>query len=178
MDKVLEFAKTLIKNKNGSFNLAIDATCGRGNDTLFLLGLFKEVYAFDIQKEAITSTKDLTKEYNNVKIICDSHENICTYVKNEVDVVMYNLGYLPNGDKNKTTNYKSTIESIKCALNILAKDGVVTVVCYPGHEEGLKESVEVEKYLKTLNQKEFDVIKYDFINQINNPPFLLAIRRR
>ena len=69
MDKVLEFAKTLIKNKNGSFNLAIDATCGRGNDTLFLLGLFKEVYAFDIQAEAITSTKDLTKEYNNVNML-------------------------------------------------------------------------------------------------------------
>ena len=178
MDKVLEFAKTLIKTKEGLFNIAIDATCGRGNDTLFLLGLFKEVYAFDIQEEAISSTKELTKDYNNVKIICDSHENICTYVQNEVDAVMYNLGYLPNGDKNKTTNHESTIKSIESALTLLAKDGIITIVCYPGHEEGLIESIEVEKYVRTLNQKEFDVIKYDFINQINNPPFLLAIRRR
>ena len=63
MEKVLEFAKTIIKNKKGNNTIGVDATCGRGKDTLFLANIFKEVYAFDIQDEAIESTKELLKEY-------------------------------------------------------------------------------------------------------------------
>ncbi len=178
MDKVLEFAKKIIKEKLGYFDIAVDATCGRGNDTLFLSDLFKKVYAFDIQEDAIISTKEKTKDKTNVEVIQDSHENICTYVTEAIDAVMYNLGYLPNGDKTKTTNHESTLKSIKVALSKLSVDGVITIICYPGHEEGKIESVEIEKYLMDLNQKEYDVIKYDFINQINNPPYMLAIRKR
>ena len=111
-------------------------------------------------------------------MIKDSHSNICTYVHDKIDAVMYNLGYLPNGDKNKTTMTDTTISSIKDVLKLLNADGIITIVCYPGHSEGLKESIELEKFLRTLNQKEYDVIKYDFINQINNPPYLLAVRKR
>ena len=177
MDKVLEFAKKLVLSKEGDRKIAVDATCGRGYDTIFLADLFDNVYAFDIQDDAISSTKDLTKDYGNVKIIKDSNENICTYL-NEVDAVMYNLGYLPNGDKHITTTVSSTINSLKAVLSILKQDAIITIICYPGHNEGLKESIAVCDYLKSLNQKEFDVLKYDFINQINNPPYLLAVRRR
>ncbi|MDU4447705.1 MAG: class I SAM-dependent methyltransferase, partial [Anaerococcus vaginalis] len=31
--------------------------------------------------------------------------------------------------------------------------------------------------LKNLDQKTFQVIKYNFYNQINNPPFLISIRK-
>ena len=177
MDKVLEFAKKLISTKDGDMVYAVDATCGRGFDTAFLASLFSNVYAFDIQDEAIISTKEKTIEFNNVQIIKDSNVNICTYL-NEVDAVMYNLGFLPKGDKNITTKTEDTIASLKAVLSILKKDGIVTIICYPGHEEGLKESIAVEKFLRSLDQKEYDVIKYDFINQINYPPFLLGIKRR
>lgn len=177
MDKVLEFARTLINNKGGEKNVGIDATCGRGNDTLFLAQRFKEVYAFDIQDEAIFSTKELIKDYKNVKVIKNSNENICTYVKN-IDVVMYNLGYLPKGDKGITTTAVATIRSLSSVLPLLNAEGIITIICYPGHLEGYNESIEIEKYLRSLNQKEYDVIKYEFINQINNPPFLLAIRKK
>lgn len=178
MEKVIDFAKTLIKNKTGDKKIAVDATCGRGNDTVFLARLFENVYAFDIQDEAIVSTITLINNNPFVKVIKDSHSNICTYVHDKIDAVMYNLGYLPNGDKNKTTMTDTTISSIKDVLKLLNADGIITIVCYPGHSEGLKESIELEKFLRTLNQKEYDVIKYDFINQINNPPYLLAVRKR
>lgn len=177
MEKVLEFARTLITNKKSDKLIAIDATCGRGNDTMFLAEQFDTVYAFDIQDDAIESTTNRMHGFNNVRIVKDSNVNICTYLK-EADVVMYNLGYLPNGDKSITTNSVETIKSLTSVLGILKKDGLVTIVCYPGHSEGMKEAIELEKYLQELNQKEFDVIKYDFINQINNPPFLFAIQRR
>ena len=177
MEKILEFARTLISSKKGDKEVAIDATCGRGNDTCFLAKSFSKVFAFDIQDEAVESTTCATKDLDNVKVIKDSHENICTYVQS-ADAIMYNLGYLPNGNKKITTLAQTTIASIKCAIGILKAEGIISIICYPGHPEGFIESKEVENYLRSLNQKEYDVIKYDFINQINNPPYLLAIRKR
>ena len=37
---------------------AVDATCGRGNDTVWLTAHCGRVYAFDIQSEAIASTRE------------------------------------------------------------------------------------------------------------------------
>ena len=37
---------------------AVDATCGRGNDTVWLAAHCGRVYAFDIQSEAIASTRE------------------------------------------------------------------------------------------------------------------------
>ena len=44
-------------------NLAVDATCGGGNDTVFLAGLADKVLALDIQLEAVRKTqkKDVYK---------------------------------------------------------------------------------------------------------------------
>ena len=36
----------------------------------------------------------------------------------------------------------------------------------------------VEKYVKNLSQKEYEVVKYQFINQINNPPYVIVIERK
>ena len=37
---------------------AVDATCGRGNDTVWLAARCGRVYAFDIQPDAIASTRE------------------------------------------------------------------------------------------------------------------------
>ena len=44
MDKVIEFVKNIIRKKD-NIEVSCDMTCGRGNDTLFLSGLSKKVYA-------------------------------------------------------------------------------------------------------------------------------------
>ena len=80
---------SFIENKN----IAIDATLGNGHDCDFLSELFKKVYAFDIQEEAVNSYKSKNKE--NVEVILDSHENFETYIKEEnVDCIVYNLSLI------------------------------------------------------------------------------------
>ena len=37
-------------------SVAVDATMGNGNDTAFLAGLAKKVYAFDVQEQALEKT--------------------------------------------------------------------------------------------------------------------------
>jgi len=177
MDKVINFVKNIITSKQDKTKVSCDMTCGRGNDTLFLAELFEKVYAFDIQKEAIESTRVKTKDFDNVILINDSHEKVDEYIKEGIDVVMYNLGYLPKGDHTVTTTYKSSIGSIKKTLNLLNKNGIITIIIYPGHPEGLTESIEITNYLKTLNQKEYEVLKYEFINQINMPPYAYIVEK-
>ena len=181
MDKILDFARKVIKEKiekeqSQKAFIAVDGTCGRGNDTLFLVQNAKEVYAFDIQDEAIKSTKELLKEYQNVHVIHDSHRNIDNYVKS-IDIMMFNLGYLPKADKRITTHIEDVLVALKKSMELLSPKGIITICVYPGHEEGMKESIELGKYLKTINQKEFDIVKYEFINQINYPPYLYIIQK-
>lgn len=176
MDKVLEFVKKIISKKI-NVEISIDATCGRGNDTKFLADISSKVYSFDIQKDAIDFSKESLENYNNIQFINDSHEYVDRYVLEDIDVAMFNLGYLPKGDKNITTQSASTIVSISKMINKLKINGIITVVCYPGHPQGKIESNDLLNYLKDINQKEYDVVRYDFLNQINNPPFAIIIER-
>lgn len=177
LDKVLEFQKIKIKEILTKEDIAVDATCGNGFDTLFLANLAKQVYAFDIQEEALNSTKEKLKDFDNVFFFKTSHENIKEYVREEIKVCMFNLGFLPKGDKSITTKANSTVIALKQTLDLLKKEGIITMVCYEGHPEGKKESRAIQKFLKTLNQKEFQVLKYEFINQTNCPPYLLVVEK-
>lgn len=159
-------------------DICIDATCGNGFDTLLISNLSKHVFAFDIQMEAIEKTKKLLDENNisNVTLINDSHEYFNKYLgeyKNKISLIIYNLGYLPNGDKNILTNHKTTLSSIKEGLNLLNNKGIILITCYP-HEEGKKESKEIINY---LNKNKINYKIYRNTDNIN-APFLIEIRKK
>lgn len=145
MEKVIDFAHNVIKSKVSQNDYCVDMTVGNGNDTLFLCGLAKHVYGFDIQQLAIDNTQKKLKENNfdNYSLYLDSHENLSKYVTNKVKAFIYNLGYLPKGDKTITTNYISTINSLKQALLLLDNNGVIVLVIYEGHDEGKIESIKI-----------------------------------
>jgi ubiquinone/menaquinone biosynthesis C-methylase UbiE len=167
--------------KNG--DCVIDCTVGNGYDTLFLaknVGLKGKVYGFDIQDTAIKSTKEkLIKEnlYDRVILINDGHENLQKYVQEKVKLVVFNLGYLPNGDHNITTKPSTTLEGIKSSLNVLNDNGIILITSYTGHKGGIEEKDAIEEFLKELNQKKFNVLRFDFINQVNNPPILYGVEK-
>ena len=177
MDKIIPFSHKLLQEVVSKKDICIDMTCGNGFDTLFLSDIARKVFAFDIQDVAIKNTKEKTKDKDNVFVILDSHENVLDYVKEPVKGAIYNLGYLPCGDKKLFTSPFSTISSLEKLLKILDVNGRIVIVCYPGFAEGMDESIKVEEYLKTLDQKKYSVVTYKFINQINNPPFIIAVER-
>ncbi|MFP3359401.1 class I SAM-dependent methyltransferase, partial [Planococcus sp. SIMBA_143] len=47
-----------------------------------------------------------------------------------------------------------------------------------GHPEGKIESEKVTNFVTDLNQSHYQVLKYQFINQINDPPYILAISKK
>jgi hypothetical protein len=50
-------------------------------------------------------------------------------------------------------------------------------VVYTGHAGGTQEYAVLLQYLKSLPQQEFTVLEYSIINQVNDPPLLLAVTR-
>ena len=118
MYKIVDMSHILIKeylNRNNNKKLTIiDATSGMGNDSLFIgkhLNDKSKLYCYDIQVEAIINTNQLLLNNNiqNTTLFLDSHENI--NIKN-IDLVIFNLGYLPTKDKSITTKTSSTINTI------------------------------------------------------------------
>lgn len=165
-------------------DIAVDATMGNGNDTLFLcqlVGSKGKVYAFDVQETAIAATKEKLLQHNYLEssvLILDSHANMKEYLKDKViKLVLFNLGYLPGGNHAITTKTEATIKAIEAALSLITENGIVIIVIYPGHAEGMEEKIAIENLVSHLNQKEYNVAKLNFLNQINNPPILIYIEK-
>lgn len=163
--------------------VAVDATAGNGWDTLFLATNTPQdaiIYSFDIQKSAISATKSLLlKEnlINKVKLISDSHENLSMYVRDNIDVVMFNLGYLPGGDHNITTDPESTVVAVEESLKLLKVGGFLTIIAYPGHQVGETEFLRIATFLKLLPAKIFAVNSWLAVNASKKPPILYVIEK-
>ena len=179
----ISISKDILKRTIKEGDIVLDATVGNGNDTLDLsrlVGKNGKVYGFDIQVIAIENTKSLLAEYNlldNTILINDSHENIDQYIKEPLDFIIYNLGYLPKGDKNIKTKAKTTAISVSKALDILKENGIIIIISYIGHPGGLEEKEALEEILGNLDQKKYNVLKNEFINQKNFAPLLYLIEK-
>ncbi len=162
-------------------DVVIDATAGNGNDTLKLcnaVGKNGKVYAFDIQKSALNSTKKLLDDNGlNALLIHDSHSNLDFYIKEKVKGVIFNLGYLPGGDHTIQTKGITTTEAIEKSLNILDDDGFICITVYYGKNSGTEEKDILMEYLKHINHKKYTVLVHDFYNRPNNPPLTVVITK-
>lgn len=178
---ILPFARALITNYIESGDIVIDATCGNGNDTLYLAQLLNNtghIHAFDIQAQAISNAKEKTKDFNNISYHQTGHENVLDVLNQTVKLAIFNLGYLPKGDKSIVTIPKTTIQAIDNIFSILEVGGIIILVIYPGHPEGQVEKDAVLDYLSHIDQNQAHIFKYEFINQKNNPPFVVGIEKR
>ncbi|NLQ49751.1 tRNA (mnm(5)s(2)U34)-methyltransferase [Streptococcus mutans] len=160
-------------------SIAIDATMGNGNDTVFLTHLAKKVYAFDVQKQALIKTREKLEQLNikNVQLILDGHQTINKYVTEPIRAAIFNLGYLPSADKTIITKPDTTLEAIGKILDRLEVGGRISIMIYYGHEGGDKEKDAVLNFVKELDQQHFTVMLYQPLNQINTPPFLVMIEK-
>lgn len=143
--------------------ITLDMTAGNGHDTLFLAQYSQHVTSIDIQEVAIERTKELTKEFDNITYIVDDHQNIDKYVNPFINLVIFNLGYLPNGNKKIITNKDSTLISLSKVHQLLKINSYLIITCYPGHKGGDKEAEAVLKWVNhqiEKHQYEVEVLDY------------------
>ena len=186
MKNAQQFSHEIILSVNLEDGIFIDATAGNGHDTLFLAQHIEKgskILAFDIQEQAILQTRQLLQNNDleeKVTCILDSHAQILNYLEEEdfVRLAIFNLGYLPGSDKKIITIPSSTLKAIEILLDRLENKGKIIIVSYYGHDGGIEEKNSVEELLSALSQKEWSVLKYQFINQINCPPICYVIEKK
>lgn len=184
LQRVLQYAKHLLSVSIEKGEVAVDATAGNGHDTLFLAELVGEnghVYAFDIQQEAVDATLGQLRENgleHRATVILDGHEHIDKYVTRKIAGAVFNLGYLPGADHGIITKGETTIRAIESLLHLLKINGLIVLVIYHGHEGGKEERDAVIDFVSLLPQKNVNVLRYEFINQKNDPPFIIALEKK
>jgi predicted methyltransferase len=149
-------------------DIVIDATVGNGHDTLFLatqVGVSGKVYGFDIQAAALDSAYQRLQQAGQtapVSLYHAGHEVMAMLLPESaagrVKAVMFNLGYLPGGDKQRTTAASTTLAALQAALSLLAPGGVISLLAYTGHPGGREETEQLKALLVHLPRDLFNVL--------------------
>lgn len=180
MLRLLDLQKQFILAHLKEGDTAADFTMGNGHDTEFLsktVGEKGKVYAFDIQEAAVNSTRQNLEKAEcpqNYTLIHDSHHNCAKYIDGKIKAGMFNLGYLPGGDKNITTMRETTMPAIEAAISMLDRDAILCIAIYPGHEEGDLEGKTVTEYLSGLDRFVYSIAQIKIINSPTSPYFMIV----
>lgn len=191
----------------------MDATCGRGRDTLRLAQMLAlasshgtagtgadgdpyaggRVVAIDIQADAVAATEELVRtslpdlvaqpQLPAVEYVRRSHESFdgLGLAPGSVGVIAYNLGYLPgqeNVDRTVMTTAVTTVASLNAATELVRVGGLITVVCYCGHEGGAEEETAVTTWAAGLPKDRWSALAMTWLNRENSPSLLLVERTR
>lgn len=156
-------------------DIAIDATCGNGHDAAILAEILRQgkLFCYDIQKEAILKTKKRLGEIlsERVSFFQKCHSDLSDILE-PVRLIVYNLGYLPLSDKKMTTQTASTLLSVEKGLSLLQPEGAISIMCYPGHEEGRREEEALILWLQRLPSSSFRICYHEWINRALSPTLL------
>lgn len=179
MKKITQIAHELLCPYVQQTSICADFTMGNGNDTLFFAqrAINGFVYAFDIQEQALTETqKRLGNNYPNVQFIKDNHIYMEQYIKTKLNAAVFNFGYLPNGSQTLTTKASDSLCAVQKAFQLCDKHALLVLVCYPGHEEGRKESRLIGEWCATLSSQTARIMKAEMVNKPQSP-FLFALEK-
>lgn len=183
---VLSFAHEIARQRIQPGEPVVDATCGNGNDTLFLAqatGKKGAVYAFDVQEEALQRTAERCQaaeiDDGCVRLIHCGHEHMSREIAQEhhgkIAAVMFNFGYLPGGSEELITKPDTSIAALRESLRLLRPGGVITAVLYPGHAGGGEEAFAIQRWAEELPKRDYPSIVYRQLNAAPSAPYMIAI---
>lgn len=176
-EKLLQ--EIILNNVSNARNINIlDATCGNGYDTFFLAQNFKlaNIFALDIQEEALKRTKEKCNEFNNINYILSSHDEFLKKTDIDFNFIIFNTGYLPQSNSNVSTKASSTISALDFALKKLKHNSFLAITLYLGHDDK-KEFNEVYNFLISLDKYSYIVFSYKTENTINSPILFLIEKK-
>ena len=163
---------------------AVDATMGNGHDTLLLCQLVGEtghVDAFDVQQQALDNTRALLAANgleSRATLHHAGHEHMGDLVPHSVQLVMFNLGWLPGSDKQVRTQWPTTRKALDAALQLLTPLGLCVLCVYPGHPEGEEERQQLLAFLAALKPQQYNVLRHQFVNAGSQAPECILIQKQ
>lgn len=177
------WARSLMLSKIRPGMTALDATMGNGHDALWLceaVGELGRVFAFDVQAAALEATRARLSGagvLGRATLVLAGHEHMREYVDHPVDAALFNLGWLPGGDKTVTTCVPTTLAALEACTELMAADALLTVCAYPGHGEGEREKDAVLSWASNLPGNRFQARVTRYLNQPAQTPLMLAIHK-
>ena len=182
--RVTERAQKLATEILRPGDIAVDGTAGKGRDTACLaqaVGSSGHVHAFDIQPEAIASTRNLLEAaglLDRVSLHLRSHAELAEVLTpgqtGKVGVAIFNLGYLPGGDASIITQPASTDQAMRTAFANLRPGGRLICVAYTGHPGGPEESDIVLRFAEQQTDAGLHVEKIGYYPTPGKPWILVV----
>jgi predicted methyltransferase len=167
-------------------DIAVDGTVGNGHDTVMLaaaVGPTGRVFGFDIQPAAVAATRDRLQQSglaDRVVLFEAGHERFSELLPAEIQgrirLIIFNLGYLPGGDKSVITCTQTTLAALAQAWDWLAPGGLLLVSLYPGHPGGDEETAAVRTWASELEPRQARVLLHHALNRCQAPQ-VLAIEK-
>lgn len=93
-----------------------------------------------------------------------------------IDLLIFNLGYLPGSSHKLMTQPESTLEALEKGLSQLAPQGLITIVAYPGTPTGEAEAQAVHTFLTTLPQKHTTWQRGSQLIKLTSLPFYILLK--
>ncbi|CAB1102748.1 unnamed protein product [Ectocarpus sp. CCAP 1310/34] len=180
-------AHLLWRQVAGPGDTVLDCTAGNGHDSLELAKIVAlkdgvgSLYIMD--ERAIEATRErLRSELGELAlkrstlINSNFREMPAELEPLSVQLVVYNLGWLPGGDKSITTTLEDTLESIEAAKRVVKHGGMISVMLYRGHAEGKRETEAVRDYAASLAHSQWRVFMHERINRAGSPELLTIFK--
>ncbi|MCX7929249.1 MAG: methyltransferase domain-containing protein [Chlorobi bacterium] len=187
LPSIVEWSHWVISGVLRPGDCALDATVGHGNDLVMMaqcVGPTGRVIGCDIQEHAVASARANAQSHgvgDCIRLYVESHEHIDRIATAEgvsqFRAIMYNLGYLPGGDKSIRTRLETTIPSLGRALSVLAEGGAMTIVSYRGHEGGAEEAAAVIAWCRDLPPHQYECVEYTAVFP-DSAPLGIAVAKR
>lgn len=153
----------------------VDATLGNGHDAAFLLRCAPQealLLGTDIQPQAVRAAADrlaaarAARPDCRVQIFCRGHEELPQLWaelppderQRPLLAGMFNLGWLPGGDKSCLTQADSTLTALDFLLERLMPQGCLSVHCYTGNAGGPEEEQAVLRRAASLPPRRWRVV--------------------
>jgi ubiquinone/menaquinone biosynthesis C-methylase UbiE len=161
----------------------VDATCGNGRDTLFLaqlVGPGGKVWAFDLQEKALANTRALLFQAGclaQTELVAEGHEHLAKFVGEPLKAALFNLGYLPGGDRRFVTKPEQTLAALNHAAHLLLPGGIITVCVYTGHPGGKEEGEAVAKWASCLAPATYNAWMSHQLNRPSSAPYVVLIEK-
>ncbi len=176
-------------------DLAVDLTAGKGRDTLCLakaVGPGGRVVAFDVQQVALQQAAAFLKEQGlettfwsadqavpdspGIYLVQACHSRLEDIVRQPVQAIIANLGYLPGGDQALITQPDSTLSALQQSLRLLDAGGRLAVTVYPSHQGGTEEATVVDVFFVNLPRDAWQVLSLRAANRSEAPYLWVAER--
>ncbi|NBB78866.1 MAG: methyltransferase domain-containing protein [Verrucomicrobia bacterium] len=184
--KLTEIVHAKLAESLQAGDLAIDATAGNGHDTCFLagkVGADGRVIAIDIQEAALAATGqrlEATGFADRVELLLGDHaQELNALVQTKAGLaaaVVFNLGYLPGGDKSIKTAADQTRLALSSARDLLRSGGMLCVTAYRGHPGGPEEAAAVDAWMRSRADAS-DCVEHHVPETSNRPPILWLLKK-